>query len=366
MYERRALLLAGLLCAGLAVPVGAAEHPAAASGPCRGVWIRSVPEKIPVRLGTRRIRPGDLLTPEQLENLIVYADRPVSLQVLPIRDGLSLKETTVSLRGSPNKPPEAADSSVETYRNLPRDGLLDVRDPEGQPLSYRLLRAPKRGSVILRRDGSFLYTPAKNKIGTDSFVYAATDPGGKSSEPATVTVRILPASADRPYSDTDGNACRFAAEWLRETGIFAGETVDGIPCFSPDEPVSRGQFLTMVMAALKLPADRLSGAALPENTPLWLRPYLTAALRAGIIRPKAPDCASGEPIPLRQAAALAQKAAALAFPGRADDADARIRAAFPGGALPDRILTRSDAAVMLYSLQKYSDAKVLISSVFRQ
>ena len=366
MHERCAFLLASLLFAGLAVPAGAAGAPAAAAGPVRGVWIRSVPEAPPVRLGTRTIRPGDLLTPGQLEDLIVYSDRPVALRILPIREGLPGAETVYSLRGSPNRPPVAADSDAETYRNLPRDGLLDVRDPENQPLSYRLIRAPRRGSVILRRDGSFLYTPEKNRVGTDSFVYTAADPGGKSSEPATVTVRVLPVSADRPYSDTLGRSCRFAAEWLREAGIFEGETVDGIPCFSPDEPVRRGQLLTMVMAALKLPADRISGMELPENTPLWLRPYLTAALRAGILRPKAPECASGEPITVRQAAELTRKAAALALPGSGADVHDRICAAFPGGRLPDRIMTRSDAAVMLCSLKNLSSMKVLISSVFRQ
>jgi VCBS repeat-containing protein len=42
---------------------------------------------------------------------------------------------------------------------LPNEGKLKVTDPEGQAMTYTVLRQPKRGTVEIREDGSFVYTP---------------------------------------------------------------------------------------------------------------------------------------------------------------------------------------------------------------
>ena len=81
--------------------------------------------------------------------------------------------------------------------------------------------------MTIREDGSFLYTPKKNKVGTDSFTYTATDPAGKVSREATVTIQILKPTDNKQYADTTGTTCRFTAEWLRNTGLFVGEQIDG-------------------------------------------------------------------------------------------------------------------------------------------
>ena len=355
MHAKRRFLAAVLACAGLAFPVRA-EDPAEALSSLRGAWILEVPASCHLLLGARQIRTGDVLTAGQLEQLRVYAGSDPAISILPIRASGPAPARSFRLRRSRNEAPIAADSDAETYRNLPREALLDVRDPEGDSLTYQLVRPPRRGRVILRRDGSFLYTPEKNKIGTDSFVYTATDPGGLVSRPATVTIRIHSTAADRPYADTAGSGCSFAAEWLRETGIFVGETVDGQACFSPEKPVSRGQFLAMLMAALKLPADRTSARLpLPPETPLWLRPYLRAALRAGIIRPDPRAMASEEPLTLVQAAGLACDAAALARPvsltgNKKVPTAAGLLALCGARDTPGRILTRADAARILCSI----------------
>ena len=134
----------------------------------------------------------------------------------------------------------------------------------------------------LKENGSFTYTPKKNKVGVDSFTYTATDPAGNVSREATVTVEILKPTDSRQYTDTVGRECRFAAEWMRNTGLFVGEQVGGETCFYPEKTVSRGEFLTMLVEALELPDREASYSALPEDTPGWLKPYLAAAMRAGI------------------------------------------------------------------------------------
>ena len=265
---------------------------AQADEPLAGICITRLPEPRAgtVMLGNRVLRQGDILTAAQLEQLTflplrTLEDQQAQLCYLPIYDDRVETATamTLSIRGKQDKAPVAEDSSIETYKNLPNGGPLKATDPEGETLTYSLIRGPKRGQVELRPDGTFLYTPKKNKVGVDSFVFTATDPAGNVSRQATVTVQILKPTDARQYQDTVGQDCRFAAEWLRNTGLFSGERVGGMLCFRPEETVSRGEFLTMAVKALDVPVKNVSWAAVPADTPRWVKPYLAAAQRAGLM-----------------------------------------------------------------------------------
>lgn len=67
--------------------------------------------------------------------------------------------------------------------------LANDTDAEGDPLTAVLVTPPAHGTVVLRRDGSFVYTPAPGHLGADAFTYAATD-GLENSTPATVTLEV--------------------------------------------------------------------------------------------------------------------------------------------------------------------------------
>ena len=251
----------------------------------RGICITSLPTEGTVYLGQRVLRAGDILTSQQIDQMTFAPlrseqDLQVQVSYLPIYDDRVEQNTvmTISVWGKEDRAPEAQDSTLETYKNLPNEGTLKVADPEGQALTYTLVRAPKRGQVEIREDGTFLYTPKKNKVGVDSFTYTATDPAGNVSRTATVTVQILKPTDARQYTDTVGEDCRFAAEWMRNTGLFIGESVAGEQCFFPDKEVSRGQFLTMLLKTLEIPGED----AADTNAPAWLQPYLAAAERAGL------------------------------------------------------------------------------------
>jgi hypothetical protein len=103
------------------------------------------------------------------------------------------------------------------------------------------------------------------------------------SREATVTVTILKPDNELQYADTAGSACRFEAEWLKNTGLFVGEQVGGSLCFGENKPVSRGEFLTMLVQVLEIPVD--GGAEFTgytDDVPGWLKPYLAAAMRSGL------------------------------------------------------------------------------------
>ena len=256
-----------------------------------GICITGLPQTHTgtVWLGNRVLQTGDILTAEQIDQMTfspmrTEQDQEAVVTYLPIYENRVDKAATmtISIKGKEDKAPVAQDFTIETYKNLPNKGALKVSDPEGQTLTYSLTRSPKRGTLTIGQDGSFLYTPKKNKVGVDSFTYTATDPAGNVSREATVTIQILKPTDSRQYTDTVGLDCRFEAEWMKNTGLFVGEKIGQQICFRPEQTVSRGDFLAMVVKALDIPAEETSYASLPADTPAWLKPYLLAAQRSGL------------------------------------------------------------------------------------
>ena len=349
----------------------------AAEGDLRGICITSLPDPAvgTMVLGNRVLREGDILTAEQIAQMTflplkTQEDVQASVQYLPIYDNRVERETEMILQvwGKTDKAPVAEDFSVETYKNLPNEGKLKVTDPEGQPLTFTVLRKPKRGEVTIQEDGSFVYTPKKNKVGVDSFTYTATDPAGNVSREATVTIQILKPTDARQYTDTVGTDCRFEAEWMRNTGLFTGESIGGQACFRPEKTVSRGEFLTMVVKALDIPLEEGNFQSLGEDVPQWLKPYLAAALRSGLIsqwsQNEAGELETDAPITGAEAAVMVQNILDLQIPDEAlqtfADADApdwayealAVMAEHGITVAGAESLTRAEVAKMLYQVSR--------------
>ncbi len=328
------------------------------------------PETGTVMLGNRVLRAGDILTAQQLEQMTFLPlrsqeDYQATVTYLPIYENRveTSATMTISIRGKEDKAPVAEDSSIETYKNLANDGVLKASDPEGEPVTYTLVRGPKRGEVTINEDGTFIYTPKKNKVGVDSFVYTATDPAGNVSRQATVTVQILKPTDSRQYADTAGLDCEFEAEWLRNTGLFTGESISGENCFYPEKTVSRGDFLAMVVKALDIPLENAVYTDMPADVPSWLQPYVGAAMRSGLLEGW-PETQTGgfEPdtaITGAEAAVMVQNALELSFTETAViEEDLPVWAADSITVMRqngitveyDSALTRAQAAQMLYQV----------------
>lgn len=296
-------------------------------------------------LGERIVREGDVLTKSQAGEVVfipgsMWAEGVVEVAYLPISgDGVGAETAqTFSLKPKENKVPVAEDSALETYKNLPNTGKLKVTDPEGEALTYTLTRGPRRGTVEIGEDGSFTYTPKKNKVGIDSFTFTAADAGGKVSREATVTVTILKPTEAEQYKDTFGQSCRFAAEWMKNTGIFVGETVAEESCFAPEKAVSRGEFVTMLVKALDIPVDEgVVYTGYTDPVPKWLQPYLAAAVRSGLTAGLQDQEVFGAETAITGAEAAVMVA-------NATDRDVE--------AASEKVLSRGEAAVMLYEMVK--------------
>ena len=334
-----------------------------------GICITAVPTSGTTFLGDRILRAGDILTAQQAAQMTFVPagtaeDTQAVMTYLPIYpDRVEAAATmTIQVIGKQNKAPVAEDSAWETYKNLPHQGQLKAVDPEGEALTYTVTRQPRRGTVTINEDGSFTYEPKKNKVGVDSFTYTAADPAGNVSREATVTITILKPTEATQYTDTAGHDCRFAAEWMKNTGIFVGETINGNPCFQPDKPVSRGEFLTMMVSALELSVEEAAQSGVSEDTPDWLKPYVSAALRSGLTAglPEGMDLSDDRPITGAEAAVMLQNALDLAMPDEVtaeEDvptwaADAVTVLGSYDIILTEEDLTRADAAQVLYQVSK--------------
>ena len=377
-------LLAAVCClASLAVPARAAEVAAdevycfspadfSADETLAGICITAIPasEAGTMLLGSRVLGPGDILTAEQLKKIVFRpvageTDRLAQVSYLPIfEDRVEAVATmSVTVVGRTDEAPVAEDSAMETYRNLPNEAMLKVKDPEGEKMTYTLIRAPKRGEVVIREDGSFIYTPKENKVGVDSFTYTATDPRGNVSREARVTVTVIKPSEAKQYLDTAGNSCRFAAEWMKNTGIFVGESFNGNGCFQPEKQVSRGDFLTMLVGVLEIPLEEKAEiTGFTDDCASWLKPYLAAAMRSGLTVgwPDGDQFRPDAPITGAEAAVMLQNALDLtvstvqedeAVPAWARSAVSALEA--QGICLQaEEILTRAEAAELMYRVHQ--------------
>ena len=84
-------------------------------------------------------------------------------------------------------------ANEDTVLSVSADAGVLVGDETttGKPLTAQLVSTTANGTLALKADGSFVYTPKANFSGTDSFVYRATD-GTLSSANVTVQINVAP------------------------------------------------------------------------------------------------------------------------------------------------------------------------------
>ena len=344
-------------------------------GESAGILIRSVPEKTvgTFCLGNRQLRPGDVLDGDRLSELrMIPACEENCDAVLcysPIY-GSSLGEETqlvVKIRSGKNEVPKVDNMELETYKNIANNGKLSATDPEGATVEFSLLEKPKHGKVDLKSDGSFLNIPGKNKVGEDSFTFTAKDEAGNESLPGTVKIKIMKPSQAKTFGDMDGRNGTFEAMWAMEEELTGGMEIAGTLCFCPERTVTRGEFLAMVMELTNTAVDdSLSVSAFVdgEEAAPWLRPYVAAAVRQGIVRGEIREeglvFRPNDPIKAREAAVILQNILQLPVSASAQDSTepkwsaASVQALREAGiAIGDgEKLTREDAACLLYCVSK--------------
>jgi VCBS repeat-containing protein len=139
-----------------------------------------------------------------------------------VSDGsLPSNVATVTLTVSAvNDAPAAADDAYSTGEDsaltVDAPGVLaNDNDPDGDSLHTMVGSAPSHGTLTLEADGTFVYVPAADYDGTDSFTYRASD-GTLESNQATVTITVTatndgPTTANDAYSTAEDTALTVTA-----------------------------------------------------------------------------------------------------------------------------------------------------------
>lgn len=206
-------------------------------------------------------------------------------------NGMTGDAVTVGLYllASSNSAPVAEDLALTTYQNVEVQGTFAAVDPEGDLLTFKLISKPARGTVTQAQDGSadFTYTPYENKSGRDAFTYVCADAVGNTSAPATVSIKIEKQKTKVTYSDMAGVEGHREAIHLAEAGLLTGEQVGKEYLFHPEQTISRAQFTALAMAAAGIdvmgPVSR-TGFSDDEAISAWAKPYVSSALRSGIVQ----------------------------------------------------------------------------------
>lgn len=340
-----------------------------------------------LRLGDAELVAGDVISMNAVSGLRFY---PLSIPVVsntaftftPVfSDGSTGPDVTVSvyLLKEENTAPAAQDLELCTYRNVAVNGQFAAVDPEGDLVSFQLVKKPARGQVTITADGSgtFLYTPYENKTGKDSFTYVAIDSYGNVSPEATVKVTISKAKTKVAYADMDGHSAHKAAIRLAEEGIFVGACMDGAYYFQPELSVSRDQFVVMAMSAAgrkALEGIAVTGFSDDDAIPTWAKGYLSAALMSGMVRGvtdadgaisfrTGADISRAEAVVLLDRLLQVEDADTAAFasesvPAWACQAAANLESvSIPTGAPLSQLLTRGEAAELLCAFLEYQDSQ---------
>jgi len=121
-------------------------------------------------------------------------------------------------------------TAEDTVLNVAASGVLaNDTDTDGDALTAILATGPTHGTLTLNANGSFIYTPATNYNGSDSFTYRANDTMTNSSV-ATVNITVTPVN-DGPVAVNDSyTTLEDTALNVPANGVLANDTdVDGNP-----------------------------------------------------------------------------------------------------------------------------------------
>jgi large repetitive protein len=144
-------------------------------------------------------------------------------QVSDGKGGFATATVTLNVAGV-NDGPVAGTTALAVNEDTVLAGRLAATDAEGDTLTFALApgQGPTHGTLDLQPDGTYLYTPAANYHGTDTFTYTVSDGNGGT---VTQTVAISVASVnDAPVAQSISAA---GTEDIAFTGRVTATDIEG-------------------------------------------------------------------------------------------------------------------------------------------
>ncbi len=180
--------------------------------------------------------------------------------------------------------------SLETFSAMTAIGTLSAYDPEGDEVTYEIVRYASHGRVTLtdRHTGAYTYTPDEDFVGQDAFTYVVRDQYGNYSTSATVSITVSARPTSVTYADIAG--CVEEADILQVSlsGIMNGVRVGVENYFKPQEAMSRVEFLVTAMTAAGISTSDLDGLSAPSfadknDIPASMQGYVSLAVQRGYV-----------------------------------------------------------------------------------
>lgn len=183
--------------------------------------------------------------------------------------------------------------NIETYRDIPTAGTVSAYDPEGDEMTFEIVRYASHGRVVMtdRHTGAYVYTPDSGYVGKDSFEYVVRDHYGNYSTSATVSVQISTPPASVTYSDIKGVNEAGAILTVSSLGLMNGTQVGSECYFKPAESISRVEFLVTALQAAGIGQKEVASLTAPSvadsaDIPTAMQPYVSYALQKNYISTK--------------------------------------------------------------------------------
>ena len=172
-------------------------------------------------------------------------------------DTATVAITVTAVPDAPVASDDARITAVDTLLSVPAPGLLindyDV-DNETLIVTTTPITPPSNGAVVLGTDGSYTYTPGPGYVGTDSFVYEISDPGGVTST-ATVTITVDSGVTSQIYYLGDSGT----AAW--DYDLVTSAPPSSAPVYDSDSDTNPGLTINK--------SDGGSGETDPTKYQLW-------------------------------------------------------------------------------------------------
>ena len=186
--------------------------------------------------------------------------------------------------------------SLETFADLTAVGTLSSYDPDGDQLTYEIVRYASHGRVSLtdKHTGAYTYVPDKGYTGSDAFSYVVRDEYGNYSTSTVVSITVSPRPTQPAFADIENRPAAASILKVSMNGLMNGTTVGGVQYFKPDASVSRVEFLVTAMHAAGITSDDVQDLGAPSfadaaEIPEGMAKFVSLAVRRGYVTGKEVD-----------------------------------------------------------------------------
>ncbi len=226
----------------------------------------------------------------------------------------------IVFKSGENSPPVVADGVLQTVEGISCGGKLSITEPNGDSYTVNIITYPSDGFLDMDEAGNFIYTPHEGFSGGDKIVYTVTDCFGSVSSAATHKILVEENTSGIVFADMEENEAHLYAHRMCEKNVMVYRSEDGNYYFDPETPVSKMDFLVMLMCVTGLDKDitAVADSIIDDDTGLssGLKGYLSAAYDMGLLDLQNGKFAPKENITSNDAAYM--MANALKLPGAVD------------------------------------------------